>query len=280
MKIAIILEEYLKYAEQKTCSAERIRSSVKLLNENLPGTLDHTRISESVLRRYRRDEDLEPSTINRDYIVLRSALRYAKEELGLIRQAPAIPKRRGAAISLKWMTTDQMEVLFAEARKYPGIYLFVLLAWLTGQRLQAILGLRWSQVDFERNVIWFNQHGLPLAERRKNRGTVPIDATLRSVLEQHRNDSPYVIVRSCGARFLDINRDHWKAVVTAAGVPDVTPHTIRHSVATNLLRDGEQLLFVSKLLGHSNVSFTAKHYLKFQPEFLGATMNRLGAIVK
>ena len=279
MKIALILEAYASYADQKTCSGEQIRSSINKLTEHL-GHLDHMRISENVLRRYRQDEQAERSTINRDHTVLRSALRYAKDELGWIRQLPVLPKRRGAAPSVKWMTTDQMEVLFAEARKYPGVYLFILLAWLTGQRLQAILGLKWKQVDFARNTIWFNEHDLPLADRRKNRGTVPIGEALRAVLEQHRNDSPYVIVRSCGARFLDINRDHWKAVVTAAGVPDATPHTIRHSVATNLLRDGEQLLFVSKLLGHANVSFTAKHYLKFQPSFLGGTVDRLGALVK
>ncbi len=47
------------------------------------------------------------------------------------------------------------------------------------------------------------------------------------------------------------------ALAEAAGVEDVTPHVLRHTFATRLLREaGADLVTVAALLGHASIATT------------------------
>ena len=57
----------------------------------------------------------------------------------------------------------------------------------------------------------------------------------------------------------------FKRVLQAAGLPrHFTPHCLRHTYASLLLQeDGGRLLYVSRQLGHANVTITADTYAKW-----------------
>jgi site-specific recombinase XerD len=52
-----------------------------------------------------------------------------------------------------------------------------------------------------------------------------------------------------------------KAAARAAGVPWAGVHTLRHSYATRLFREGVNVVTVSRLLGHHDPAFTSGPYV-------------------
>jgi Phage integrase family len=47
-----------------------------------------------------------------------------------------------------------------------------------------------------------------------------------------------------------------KGYARAAGISDITPHTLRHSCALDMIARGAELRSVQELLGHANISTT------------------------
>ena len=283
MKVCNLLETYMsEYAESQIVSVARTRSAVKALNQQF-GQIDHARLSAAMLRNYRRDEELAPASVNREFAVLSAALKYALNE-GLIRKIPDIKKRPGAGRRVQWLSPGEIKTLLAEAARHQGVFDFAFVTLMTGQRLQAVLGLRWEQVDLggqeRNNVIWFTDRTLLHAHRRKGRGSVPINPQLVPVLERLKAESksPYVLVNRYGVRYQDINRKHWREVVAAAGMSWLTPHHLRHTVASQLIEAQVPLIEVSKLLGHKNTRVTEAIYVHTQPQLLTTAVTRLGEL--
>jgi site-specific recombinase XerD len=126
-----------------------------------------------------------------------------------------------------------------------------------GLRVSELVNLKWADVDLIELILTI-RHGkgnkdrvIPLGQKSENRlsimkGDQP-DYT-RFVFTQIRDSKPISVryVQQMIARAAKKARiDH-----------RVTPHTLRHTFATELLNDGFNLREVQTLLGHSHVSTT------------------------
>jgi integrase len=68
--------------------------------------------------------------------------------------------------------------------------------------------------------------------------------------------------------------DEWKALLKAAGIRDARVHDARHTAATLLLAQGVAQRVVMEILGHSQVSMTAK-YAHVLPEVMTDAADRI-----
>ena len=71
------------------------------------------------------------------------------------------------------------------------------------------------------------------------------------VFPDHRNSRE--CVGRCGIS------DFWRRIRSRVGLENVRVHDLRHSFATEAVRQGVALPVVSKLLGHRNIAMTMRY---------------------
>jgi integrase/recombinase XerC len=138
--------------------------------------------------------------------------------------------------------------------------LVVELLYGSGVRVSELCGLDLPDIDRERRVA--RVHGKGGRDRTVPYGQpaeIALDAWLtagRSVLA-HDDSGPALLLGARGARLHPtLVRRIVRARARAAGLPAVSPHTLRHSAATHMLDGGADLRSVQELLGHASLAST------------------------
>ena len=220
---------------------------------------------------YINKRNASPGTINRELAVLQAGLRWSFKR-GDIDFLPSIQRLPSPPPRSQFLTEPQIKALLTAAKTYPHVETFVKIALMTGQRLEAILSLKWDQVDFDAGLVDFNDASIPMAHRRKGRGIVPMSESLKALLSGLERKSPYVIQKG-GKRLRDF-RKAWKHIMEMSGL-DITPHVLRHTVATQLAQKNVPMPQISRLLGHRSTAITERVYAKYSPEFCRQAVSHL-----
>jgi len=137
------------------------------------------------------------------------------------------------------------------------------LLYATGMRVTELVSLDLANVSVD---------GLNPAVRCLGKGAkeriIPFHEQALEALQEYLQEARPLLVRNKNEKALFVNRrgerltrqGFWlilKAYAKAANLRnDVTPHTLRHSFATHMLRGGMPLRHVQEMLGHANISTT------------------------
>ena len=137
------------------------------------------------------------------------------------------------------------------------------LLYATGMRVSELVSLNLESIELHNSRATVRCVGKGGKER-----LIPIHEQAVRALRQYLEAARPELARSRRERALFINRrgerltrqGFWlilKNYAKAASISnDVTPHTLRHSFATHMLRGGAPLRNVQELLGHANISTT------------------------
>jgi len=219
-------------------------------------------------------------TVHTELVRLRACLKWAAETQ-LIPKRPKVWVPRPGRHRDRVLSIVEAKALVEGALKGdPHVYLFVVILFATGARHVAVLDLTWDRVDFVRGTIQFDEDlpPDPMSKAwRKGRATVPMNKTVRAALETAYAGRQGRFVIEHGRKRLKSAKDGFAAAVARAKLEGkVTPHTIRHTVATWLEAKAVDDRRRAQLLGHANPIMTDK-YTHSAPELLGAAVSLLDA---
>jgi integrase/recombinase XerD len=137
------------------------------------------------------------------------------------------------------------------------------LMYATGLRVTELVSLDVADVQFDAEKPYVRLVGKGNRERQLPLGEQPTSEILEYVKYARprlvgERDEPALFVNRRGERLT--RQGFWlilKGYATDAGIAGrVTPHTLRHSFATHMLRGGADIHTVQELLGHANISTT------------------------
>lgn len=219
-----------------------------------------------------------PATIRHELSILKAMLAWcAKPKQKILRPAdvPVFDLPPDSEPRDRWLRTDEIQKLLSAAatirvdERLSRLERFLWLALETAARLMAIIELTWDRVDLELGIIHYNVPGRKRTKKR--RASVPISKALRPILlraYKEREDEfvcgglPQVIWRSVNA------------LAKRAGVADVSPHVLRHTAATHMLRRGVPIWQVAGVLG-CTVQMVEKIYGHHVPDGLAAAVESI-----
>lgn len=248
-----------------------------------------------------REENLSPATMKLILSIVRQVFQKAKD-FNIIKENPVnsidIPKEKNKR--LKVWNKDQIDLFFREAKSMrvgQRYYIGYVIALYTGLRRGEILGLKWSDIDFDNNLIYIrrtlsSQHKVFKERTKTESGTriVSMPKVLAEILVAHREkleiekvtykdkyeDHDLVVCTLYGKPIdgKNFNRT-FKDVATKLELPLITIHDLRHTHATALMGANIHPKLISERLGHANIGITLDIYSHILPSMQKEVANKL-----
>lgn len=205
---------------------------------------------------------------------LKSFLRYCKDflELKVMDPEKIIPPKRHRREVL-FLTNEEIEKFVNSIKiqndsrgkisvRLDGLRFRALVEVLlgTGMRISEALSLNRDSINFER------KEAKIIGKGNKERTVFFSDRSLEWVrywLEERQDNSEVMFISQKGDRWKkgEINKLFQRHNKKAGMTKHLTPHILRHTMATNLLFNGCPINHVKEILGHNRLETTCRYYL-------------------
>jgi site-specific recombinase XerD len=214
-------------------------------------------------------DELQKNTQNYHLIALRSFLKYcAKRDIPAL--APdKIELARTVRRQVTFLNPEELVRLFAQPKldTMPGLRDRAILELLfsSGLRVSELVGLDKDHINLKRREFMVRGKG------QKDRPIfISPEAAdwIQRYLDKREDTTKPLFIRYSGTKRVDLSGNYHRLTARSvqrmvaryallAGITKhVSPHTLRHSFATDLLMNGADLRSVQAMLGHSNIATT------------------------
>ena len=267
-----ILEEFLEYARYELNfspqTITKYRDSIKSFIRDLGDKpIEEYQVQEFVtLKRLMFERGLSESRVYQVVYAIKSLLLYCKNFLGLeVLDPKQIRPPKRSKREVIFLTKEEIEKFIStiNVETWNGLRFRVLVEVLlgTGMRIGEVLSLNRKTINWEKReakivgkgnkerTVFFTQRSLDWVRKylEKRIDTHEAIFITRTPINRCSRDDIW--------RFFDRHRKLAKID------KKLTPHILRHTVATNLVFNGCPIVHVKEILGHERLDTTCKYYL-------------------
>ncbi|MBX3347776.1 MAG: site-specific integrase [Nitrospira sp.] len=220
--------------------------SGKMLSEISPFLIEahrHKRIKEGAKVRVNREISLLKNLCNR----MKQWGLYEGDNPAAAVKLTKEPKQR-----LRFLEPEEETLLLSKCEE--PLRTMIVIGIYCGVRLKSEgLTLRWADIDFTRSLLSVQS---AWAKNGKMRG-VPMNSLVREALGRLPRKGEWVFAKSDGTPYTSVSG--FNKARKAAGLLDVTVHTLRHTFATRLIENGVDLRTVQELGGWSDLKMLERY---------------------
>ncbi len=234
------------------------------------------------------NEGLSPNTVRHHLTLLKSAFNdEIRSGAPILNPVKCVKPPKMETFEANTYGVDELKQLF-DFFKGDELEDIIQLAALYGLRRSEILGLRWSDIDFNNKILHIrhkviqikvdgawrlvksnnlktdaSRRSFPISEDIENlllARTCRIAERKKSDLGYYNGDSEYVFVDPKGHLiFPNWVTDRFRHRLAHSGLPKLRFHDLRHSCATLLLKNGCSLREIQAYLGHATYTTTTRY---------------------
>ena len=271
MKLKELVEEFLRYLlidkgySNNTIDSYRIdlEKFLEFNNDKNIQQIDNNDLKEYI--KYLKNLGLNEKSISRNISCLKSFYKFLVIEKYIVNNpsdSVFMPKTRKNLPSI--LSEEEilklLDIKLTDAFSYRNKSMLELM-YATGLRVSELVDLKLQDIDFSQDIVRTMGKGskeriIPIGDFAKYYLEKYILEYRTSMLKKDNND--YLFLNNHGNKMT--RQGFFKIVKKIAkekGIDKVlSPHTIRHSFASHLLKYGADLRTIQELLGHSDISTT------------------------
>ncbi|OCL86864.1 Transposase from transposon Tn916 [Aliarcobacter thereius] len=168
-----------------------------------------------------------------------------------------------------------------------NLYYLISIMLFSGIRPGEVIALTWDDIDFRLKRIAVDKtivNGkIGNVKTQSSVRYVDIVPSLEIILKDLKNisNSDYLLCNQSNERFFshDILALRFRKLLSIIGIKERKLYNLRHTFASIMISKGYNLLWVSKMLGHKDLSITLKFYARFIKEDDEKRIDKLSKIV-